>query len=323
MRHSIMLAGFAAIAATALSLLTPGASPAASIGCGTVVTTDTTLTADITGCPGDGIVIGANGITLDLNGHTLSGTGGGDGVDSYLFTGIHVLNGTIEGFSTGILVECNPLPQHCIPNGPSLSDRLNVFQSLHVQRDGNGIVEHGPTSTLISNNLIHDNTGSAVYLHDDVSGDVLNNEIFHNGGPAIDRYYDSDGVVANNNVHDNGGGIYAELAPNTIIDNTVRRVSGPGIRTDDVSDGFYPYYRIANNTTDSNGGYGIEVQGDEGDATVEDAGGNAADNNALTPECVVHMLYPNALTAFPCAQNRGQAKQRPVVEAPLHTTARP
>jgi hypothetical protein len=32
-----------------------------------------TLDTDLVDCPGDGIVIGADGITLDLNGHTLAG----------------------------------------------------------------------------------------------------------------------------------------------------------------------------------------------------------------------------------------------------------
>src|SRR5438309_12014566 len=47
---------------------TPSALP-----CGTVITKDTTLQADITGCTGDGLVIGADHVTLDLNGHTVSG----------------------------------------------------------------------------------------------------------------------------------------------------------------------------------------------------------------------------------------------------------
>jgi hypothetical protein len=40
-----------------------------------VITTDTTLDSDLLDCPGHGIVIGAPGITLDLNGHTVDGDG--------------------------------------------------------------------------------------------------------------------------------------------------------------------------------------------------------------------------------------------------------
>ena len=45
------------------------------VTCGDVITTDTTLDSDLLDCPGHGIVIGAPGITLDLNGHTVDGDG--------------------------------------------------------------------------------------------------------------------------------------------------------------------------------------------------------------------------------------------------------
>jgi parallel beta-helix repeat protein len=61
----------------ALGLLGPAATPAHAqaqpLRCGDTVTQDTTLTADLLDCPDDGLVIGADGITVDLNGHTISG----------------------------------------------------------------------------------------------------------------------------------------------------------------------------------------------------------------------------------------------------------
>ena len=43
------------------------------VTCGDVITTDTTLDSDLLDCAGHGIVIGADNITLDLNGHTIDG----------------------------------------------------------------------------------------------------------------------------------------------------------------------------------------------------------------------------------------------------------
>lgn len=64
----------------ALSVMTPllAVAPASAespppLGCGSVVTTDVTLTADITGCPADGLIVGKNGITIDLGRHRISG----------------------------------------------------------------------------------------------------------------------------------------------------------------------------------------------------------------------------------------------------------
>src|SRR5688572_24588742 len=60
-----VLLGFAAV--------THAGTPV-NVSCGETITTDTTLANDLTDCPGNGIVIGADDITLDLNGHTVDGT---------------------------------------------------------------------------------------------------------------------------------------------------------------------------------------------------------------------------------------------------------
>ena len=88
-------------ALAALLMLAFGASEAAAAGCGQTITTDTTLTGDLTNCAGNGIVIGADDITLDLNGHTIDGDptqGGGDGVRNVGFDGVTIENGTVRDF---------------------------------------------------------------------------------------------------------------------------------------------------------------------------------------------------------------------------------
>ena len=70
---------------TAVALLT-GAIPclpaisasqasASPVSCGDTITTDTTLDSDLIDCPNNGIIIGADDVTLDLNGHTIDGDG--------------------------------------------------------------------------------------------------------------------------------------------------------------------------------------------------------------------------------------------------------
>ena len=43
--------------------------------CGDTITADTTLDGDLIDCPNNGIVIGADNVTLDLNGHPVAGDG--------------------------------------------------------------------------------------------------------------------------------------------------------------------------------------------------------------------------------------------------------
>src|SRR5436190_4026150 len=48
---------------------------AANVSCGDTITTDTTLHHDLVNCPNNGIIIGADNVTLNLNGHTIDGDG--------------------------------------------------------------------------------------------------------------------------------------------------------------------------------------------------------------------------------------------------------
>jgi hypothetical protein len=81
------------------------------VACGQTITEDTTLDEDLT-CPPDtdfAIAIGASNITLDLNGHVLSGYApigriGGVGVFVQDKEGVIIRNGTIEEFNDGISI---------------------------------------------------------------------------------------------------------------------------------------------------------------------------------------------------------------------------
>ena len=61
------------VAAGALAVVP--AAVAAPPHCGSHVARDVTLHADITGCHGSGLVIAADGVTVDLHGHTIRGSG--------------------------------------------------------------------------------------------------------------------------------------------------------------------------------------------------------------------------------------------------------
>jgi hypothetical protein len=79
-----------------------GGTPITS--CGQVVTTNALLTADLV-CTGDGVVVAASGITIDLGGHTMRGdrSPGHDGIDdSGAFDRVTVKNGVVRNFQSGI-----------------------------------------------------------------------------------------------------------------------------------------------------------------------------------------------------------------------------
>lgn len=79
---------------------------ASQVQCGDTLTTDTTLTNDLVDCPGLGLVIGADDVTLDLNGHTVDGNGVADfeGIQAIGHDGVTIKGGTIRDFVEAVAV---------------------------------------------------------------------------------------------------------------------------------------------------------------------------------------------------------------------------
>jgi hypothetical protein len=106
-RHTRIVATFSALVLTGVLVQVSPAS-AGHISCGQVITQSTTLDSDVGPCPSNGIVIGADNITLNLNGRRVFGTAGpGDRAGVYVFrrTGVTVRNGTVSNFDGGVVIE--------------------------------------------------------------------------------------------------------------------------------------------------------------------------------------------------------------------------
>src|SRR5688500_12804931 len=71
-RSAMALARAALLALILASALGAGPAFAGEVECGSVLTEDTVLERALTDCPGDGLVIGADDITLDINGHSIT-----------------------------------------------------------------------------------------------------------------------------------------------------------------------------------------------------------------------------------------------------------
>ena len=64
------------IALSFVSVLSPmTAAFAQTVQCGDTITKSITLTSDIGPCSGNGLIIGADNINLNCNGHTITGVG--------------------------------------------------------------------------------------------------------------------------------------------------------------------------------------------------------------------------------------------------------
>ncbi len=146
-------------------------SPASAepVDCGQVITQSTTLDSDVGPCSGDGIVVGADNITLDLNGHSVFGTGqhgDGAGVLVSLRTGVTVKNGTVRLFDGGVVIEGG---SSNTVSGVTAHD--NVGQSGDTQY-GDGIAVLSSTDNVIENNTVrHNGPFSGIGLFERVDSD--------------------------------------------------------------------------------------------------------------------------------------------------------
>jgi hypothetical protein len=150
----------AVLCTTVLGALLLCAPPAAAthIGCGDVITEDTTLDSDLVDCPGDGVVIGASQITLDLAGHTIDGTdaSGSVGVNNRAgHDGVTVTHGAIREFraSVDLRNQQNGEVSHLVTGNISLFDSSDIRIERNVAGGGIGLLNDSDRVLIARNDV--------------------------------------------------------------------------------------------------------------------------------------------------------------------------
>ncbi|MDP9471772.1 MAG: right-handed parallel beta-helix repeat-containing protein [Chloroflexota bacterium] len=250
------------------------ANAAATVSCGQTITKNTTLTADVGPCAGDGIIIGADNITLNLNGRRVSGnsdqgaSGEFAGIRLAGRTGVTVTGhpgksgktGTVSGFEAGVVID-----------GGSANTVQNVTARDNIGRDdpfnadlGDGIIVFDSPSNRILNNVVAHNgifngigvLGSASD-NTTIQGNIVDDTVGPRpepgsdvGGPA------GQGVIVNGS----DGATRGAITGTKIEGNTIRRNASAGIANINHVDA-----SIVRNTIEGNGftnraGNGIGIQ---------------------------------------------------------------
>jgi parallel beta-helix repeat protein len=140
-RGHLLPAGVAA--AVYVALLVPVAH-ADQVACGQVITTSTTITNSINGCAGGGLTIGASGITVDLNGHTIQGTGLGVGILNEGHDDVTIRNGAVQDFDHGVLL--NPGSERNSVTGLTLAG--NEWSAIELNAASGNHVAHNRLSAI-------------------------------------------------------------------------------------------------------------------------------------------------------------------------------
>jgi parallel beta-helix repeat protein len=135
----------------AATLPTIGAATAqVTVACGQTITQNTTLAADVGPCANNGIIVGADNITLDLAGHRIFGTPNYFDKAGVLLqgrTGVTVKNGTVEFFDGGVVIQ---------GGGSNTVDSIAARRNIGIstQQDGSTLYGDGFAVESSSDNKI-------------------------------------------------------------------------------------------------------------------------------------------------------------------------
>ena len=193
------------------------------VACGETITADTKLDSDLVDCPSNGIVIGADEITLNLNGHRIDGDGAefaacpedencdaGILVDRH--TGVKVKGGTIRGFAFGAFI-LRARDSRLVEISSSRNDffgALIVVSKESVLRDGS-----------FGDNIPPEGDGIGVF--DSRGSRIVGNAVERNPGPGIHVEGSTGTLIKGNRMASNGPSILIEADRNDVRGN---RISG-------------------------------------------------------------------------------------------------
>jgi hypothetical protein len=148
---------------------THGSKRLTALSCGQVITANTTLDADVGPC-GLGVVIGADHVTLNLNGHRLLGNGSGLGVSS-AHSGVVVENGSVNQFNTGVTLSGDSSRVMNLRVGGNAGTGINVSGKNDVVSGnrvfGNGLdgIHGSGAGSQYTNNTLQTNDGDGLFAN--------------------------------------------------------------------------------------------------------------------------------------------------------------
>jgi parallel beta-helix repeat protein len=237
----------ALLASAALSLTLAAGADAAqpvTVHCGQVITEDTKLANDLIDCPEHGLVIGADDVSLDLNGHTIDG----DAIDPDTcrveldcHDGVHnaaghdavtITGGSVRDFTTGVLVvgasdnhiralTASDSSAHGVYVGRTTDStiaRNSVFDNF------SGVVVVESRDIAVVDNSVSDSQLGGIPIFESQHVRIAGNSSSGNGLEGIallDR--SSDNAIERNSLSDNGDGISSPMDRIEISSRTTRR----------------------------------------------------------------------------------------------------
>jgi parallel beta-helix repeat protein len=134
----------------------PTPSAAVTVSCGESIVTDLEIANDLV-CAGDGLIIDADEITIDLNGHVITGSGTGNGITVRARQNVVIHGGTIMNFVTGIFVA---------------NSSHVLIKETRLTQNREGVFLNGSSDNVVKENEVWNNQLRGIMLRPTLSGAI-------------------------------------------------------------------------------------------------------------------------------------------------------
>ncbi len=192
--------------------------PTKSLSCGEVIKESVKLSTNLD-CTGDGLIVGADGITIDLNGHSLDGPGPKSSKIAIMLatsSGVTLQGpGTISGYQAGVL---------------DTGGQGNTITGITFQNNQIAIFLTGAKTTDIEQNMI---TGNDIGMasHSASETKFTKNLLDKNSLAGVTLVNSADNAIDTNIIEGSNNGVFADSQStgNKITTNTIMKNTGVDI----------------------------------------------------------------------------------------------
>jgi parallel beta-helix repeat protein len=301
------------VAAIALVLAAaPARADTAVSDCGTLTTAGNYfLTKNIT-ATGTCIIVGSEGVSLDMKGFTITGNGTGDGISDGggHFESMAIANGSIRNFDVGIgldssccVVIRNVNASNNTETGILVGNCCGTLDAITANGNGTVGVMALDCCFTLNNIQASGNGGGGGIVSTNCCTTISNSTVTNNGGTGVSGTNCCNFLVSSNVQHNGADGVSMSGCCNFVVGSTVAFNSSDGIHLTN-SDNL-----VSGSNASANAGNGIFLETSDNQITNTTASGNQGAGASVGCPGAITGLTTKGNTGGPLSTSGGTCTQ--------------